>query len=171
MSQSDIINASLSILSFLLAVISIVTVVVTLRQNRQMIENATRPYIAIKYETITRPNDLCRYIVLKNYGQSAAKIAAMKCTGDTNKTFLDQFDHVVGLTLAPSQRLLYYFGGPNTKSVETVSFEYTYTANEKDYHESTTLQMISGATVKRSSGGSELAPIVYALQEITERMV
>lgn len=170
MTTSDWINAVLCILSFALAVISVVTVVITLKQNSLMIENATRPYVVVKYETITRPHDFCRYIVLKNYGQTAAKITSMKCTGDTNDVFMNQFQNVVGLTLAPSQRLLYYFGGPNTESVDVVSFEYSYTANGKNYHETTELRMISGATVKRSNSDT-IEPITYALQEITERMI
>lgn len=65
MTVSDMINLGLAIASFLLATISIVTVIITLLQNKKMIENSTRPYITVMYETITRPAELCRYIVLK----------------------------------------------------------------------------------------------------------
>lgn len=47
MDFSTKVNIILAVLSFLLAVISIVTVVITLRQNHTMIENATRPYLCI----------------------------------------------------------------------------------------------------------------------------
>lgn len=47
MTVSDWINLSLSILSFILAVISVVTVVITLRQNHKMIEESNRPYITV----------------------------------------------------------------------------------------------------------------------------
>ena len=42
---TDLINLILCILSFLLAAISVVTVVITLRQNHKMIQNSTRPYV------------------------------------------------------------------------------------------------------------------------------
>ena len=51
MDISVIVNIALCILSFILAVISVVTVVVTLRQNSKMIENATRPYINQPFST------------------------------------------------------------------------------------------------------------------------
>ena len=47
MDLSTKVNIVLSVLSFILAAISIVTVVITLRQNNKMIENSTRPYVSI----------------------------------------------------------------------------------------------------------------------------
>ena len=47
MEASDWINMSLSILSFILAAISVITVVLTLRQNNKMIEESSRPYISV----------------------------------------------------------------------------------------------------------------------------
>lgn len=47
MTTSDCVNLSLAKLSFILAVISVVTVVITLRQNKKMIESNSRPYITI----------------------------------------------------------------------------------------------------------------------------
>lgn len=47
MDLSTKVNIVLSVLSFILAVISIVTVVITLRQNNKMIENSSRPYVFI----------------------------------------------------------------------------------------------------------------------------
>lgn len=47
MDLSTKVNIVLSVLSFILAVISIVTVVITLRQNNKMIENSSRPYVCI----------------------------------------------------------------------------------------------------------------------------
>ena len=52
MDISTVVNIVLCILSFILALISIVTVVITLRQNHTMIENATRPYICVYGESI-----------------------------------------------------------------------------------------------------------------------
>ena len=43
MEISDWINVILCILSFILAAISVITVVITLKQNSKMIENSTRP--------------------------------------------------------------------------------------------------------------------------------
>lgn len=53
MEISTISNIILSALSFLLAFISIVFVIVTLKQNNRMLEASSRPYISIYLETIT----------------------------------------------------------------------------------------------------------------------
>ena len=45
MDTSTIVNIILCVLSFILAAISVVTVVITLRQNNKMIEESTRPVI------------------------------------------------------------------------------------------------------------------------------
>ena len=58
------VNIILSILSFILALISIITVVITLRQNHTMIENATRPYLCIYGQSIN-PGSPEFYLVIK----------------------------------------------------------------------------------------------------------
>ena len=42
-----IVNIILCVLSFILAAISVVTVIISLRQTSKMIEESTRPYISI----------------------------------------------------------------------------------------------------------------------------
>ncbi len=165
---SDWINVVLCILSFLLVVISIWVSIRTLKQNEKMIENATRPYIMVVYETMILPHDLKRYVVVKNYGQTAAKILHMTCTGIQNEFFLEQLRKCVGATLAPSQRLFYYYGGPNLGDVEMPIFDYQYTANGKIYSEKVQLQLITGANTSRAKGEDAVS---FALQEISERLI
>ena len=50
MDLSTKVNIALCVLSFVLAFISVVTVVLTLIQNNKMIENSTRPYICIYFD-------------------------------------------------------------------------------------------------------------------------
>lgn len=108
MQISDWINVVLCVLSFFLAVISVVTVVITLRQNQKMIENSTRPYIAISYETIcVAPNKNNRYIVVKNYGQSAAEIKDVSCIGLQSTLLLHQFNLLKNSCLAPMRRQIF----------------------------------------------------------------
>lgn len=71
MSITDWINLSLSTLSLILAIISVVTVVITLRQNNKMIESDSRPYITV-YGDMTNFSDLQFYIIVKNFGKSGA---------------------------------------------------------------------------------------------------
>ena len=47
------VNIILCILSFVLALVSVVTVVITLRQNNKMIESTSRPYVGIYTQSVT----------------------------------------------------------------------------------------------------------------------
>ena len=76
MDLSTTVNITLAVLSFLLAAISIVTVVITLRQNNKMIENSTRPYICIYFD-YTQFGEPTGYFVVKNFGASAAYILSL----------------------------------------------------------------------------------------------
>ena len=71
MDLSTKVNIVLSVLSFILAVISIVTVVITLRQNNKMIENSSRPYVCIYFDYI-QCGEPTGYFVVKNFGASSA---------------------------------------------------------------------------------------------------
>ena len=64
MEVSDWINVILCILSFILAVISVITVIITLKQNSKMIKNSTRPYVVV-YKNITYLNK--NYIDCSSY--------------------------------------------------------------------------------------------------------
>ena len=61
MQISDWINVILCILSFILATISVITVIITLKQNHRMIENSTRPYI-VMYSNSTYFQDIKYYL-------------------------------------------------------------------------------------------------------------
>lgn len=170
MQISDWINAALCILSFFLSATSVVIVIITLRQNSRMLENSTRPYIAISYETMTiLPGEVSRYIVVKNYGQSGAVIHNMTCDGVKDDRFLKQLEKIRNTSLSPSQRRLYYLGGQeNLDDTQTATFRYDYSGNGKHYTETITVHLISGAQVKRKGNDESVA---FTLQEIAERLI
>lgn len=109
MSISDKINLCLCILSFILAVISVVTVVITLKQNNKMIENSTRPYIGV-YSQKTDFGSLKYFLVLKNFGTSQAVITDFKCNIDLSKYTLfyniSPFEHIIGTSIFPQQSIM-----------------------------------------------------------------
>ena len=86
MDISTVVNIVLCILSFILALISIVTVVITLRQNHTMIENATRPYICVYGESINTGTSTF-YLVIKNFGCSPATITKFSYEPDLSKCY------------------------------------------------------------------------------------
>lgn len=178
MEISDKINLSLSILSFALTVISIVTVVITLRQNRQMIENATRPYLAI-YGAITNFQFPQYYLVLRNFGQSNALITSFTSSIDLSQCAdtadAIPFEHIVGFTLAPNQAIQvpveYRALTPITQEL-TIAMEYT--SGTKKYKETSVINLPAHADypiTRASTNGAELKIISYTLQDIATRML
>ena len=76
MDLSTKVNIVLSVLSFILAAISIVTVVITLRQNNKMIENSSRPYVCVYFDYM-QCGEPTGYFVVKNFGASSAFIDSL----------------------------------------------------------------------------------------------
>lgn len=109
MDLSTKVNIVLSVLSFILAVISIVTVVITLRQNNKMIENSSRPYVCIYFDYI-QCGEPTGYFVVKNFGASSAFIDSLTYNDviqNHPKSLADIstiFDGLSGNSIAPSQK-------------------------------------------------------------------
>lgn len=176
MKISDWINVALCVLSFLLAVISVVTVVITLRQNQRMIENATRPYLQL-YGAITNFQHAQYYFVLRNFGQSSALVTAFHADHDLSICVDDEtptpFTHIVGTTLAPNQAIHVPIEYEKTaKITEHITFSITYCTPEKRYTETTVLNMSAHTDfpiIRADTPKQELRAISYTLQDMAIR--
>lgn len=176
MDISTIVNIILCVLSFVLASISLIFVVITIRQNSKMIENATRPYIEIyfDYSQTTSPNG---YFVLKNFGTSSAEIISLKYNDSIKnhpKAFADIsaiLDGFIGNFIAPGQKFivpfkLYDFQGSNA------IFDITYSSGKKIYKQHTEILVSNyGKLVKPRVVNDNMKSISFSLQEIVERLM
>lgn len=139
------INIILCILSFLLAAISIIFVVLTIRQNSKMIEEATRPNIQIYPELM----EYYAYIVIKNFGQSSAYIDSVTCNHKFNKaeTLNDDigkniFDMISNSFLAPGHSIKCPLIAHKVFDVP-FEFKIKYHANNKIYTDTFCFKMQS----------------------------
>ena len=136
MDISTIVNIVLCIFSFLLAVISVVTVVITLRQNHKMIENSTRPYIVI-YNDLVDVTVPIQFLVIRNFGQTAAKIETVDITPKVDFTYSDDlFGRMKNQTIAPGQSYSTAFTVDNSV---TLTAKVIYLAGKKRYEETYTI--------------------------------
>ena len=176
---SDWINVALCILSFLLAAISVITVVVTLRQNQLMIENATRPYVKI-YVAVTSFHVTQFHLVLRNSGQSSALITDFSSSIDLSNLVFDEklpvpFEHIVGHTLDPGQSLqspINHFA--LIASDIPLSFHIRYSSSGKSYEETVTINVPSYCdhTNTHASDGSNFIQVISnTLEEIAVRQL
>ena len=170
------INILLCILSFLLALISVVTVVITLRQNSKMISNSTRPYITIYFD-YSQMGTPTGYFVIKNFGSSSAIIESLtynepiKNHPITLANLPAIFDGLIGNTIAPGQKFfapfkLYDYSGG------IAVFDVSYKSGRKKYREHIEINVNNyGKFTKPRLEDSEHKTLSYPLQEIAERLM
>lgn len=170
METSDWITLLSAIASLILAAISFWALWGTLQQNKTMLENSTRPYIAAMYEVASlTDHETARYVVIKNFGQSSGTLLDLSLQGPINETAATQICHLKGVTIAPGQRFLYSFGPANDQEPEILSITMTYSSGGgKIYTENTALKMISGTYKKRAIKPDSI-PII--LQDISDRLI
>ena len=169
------VNIVLSVLSFVLAAISVVTVVITLRQNHKMIENSTRPYVCVYGQSIN-PGNPQFYLVVKNFGSSAATIVKFEYSPDLSKCFglktttRNFLEDIPKTTLAPGQSRICKLD--YSLVPDNITFTIEYSSGTKKYHESFITDIKAGSamlTGKEATTGKELRTISYTLQEILQK--
>lgn len=171
MKLTDWINLALTIVSFLLAAISVVSVILTLRQNNRMIENSTRPYISL-YGNTTHYSVFNFYLVLRNFGNSGALITNFFCDIDLSKciaindTILEimnnrpiPFEHIIGYTLNPGQALQFPVDFYKMLQLnKTPTFVVEYSSSEKKYTEKFQLNLLAHFDYLNCYASSDIKP-------------
>ena len=166
-----IVNIILCILSFALAAISVITVIVTLKQNNRMIEESTRPYVTARIEHIGNIFYLC----IKNYGQSAAMIKKIKINDNVRKVlfkqFRDVFSDLEDSTMPPGYSYMTAISQDEVSGEENIlemDISYESTAKKYDEHIRINLDAHKQALVGRTNvkPGEELKVIARVLQDI-----
>lgn len=177
MTITDWINLSLSTLSLILAIISVVTVVITLKQNNKMIESESRPYIAI-YGDMTNFANLQFYIIIKNFGKSGAIIKDFSCDVDLTKynygITVTPFECIKGTLIAPNQNIVCSIDNKKlaADNISILNFNIIYEFCGKTYNEKYPVNYAAfrkNLTTKTSTNGKELQTISYTLQEMVQK--
>lgn len=174
MDASTIVNIILCVLSFLLAAISVITVVITLRQNHKMIENSTRPYVAIYCEH-TRVSLDAYYICIKNFGQSGATIRSLSCSQDLGEIALVDgnvpFANLSDTVIAPGQSFICPIDYKKARQKSPLIFEINYVSDCKWYRESYTLNLnvYTDLLTFRADGNDSVKTIASTLENILEK--
>jgi hypothetical protein len=179
MEISDWINVALCILSFILAVISVVTVIITLKQNSKMIENSTRPYITV-YGRVTNFQNPAYYLVVKNMGQTGAEINKFNCNIDLLKfsysNNIRPLGHMEGTFLAPGQSIITNIDSVkmSEENIDNIIFDITYTSGTKKYQEQYKVHYEAdrdNIQARASTKDKELKIISYTLQDLVEKLL
>ena len=173
MTTGEIINLILSVLSFILAAISVITVVLTLRQNNKMIEATSRAYIVVNAQYINFRNHQI-VLVVRNYGSSGAIIKKISFDKDLTKyTFelnMQPFEELKNMTFAPNQNLQCDIDnlviGQDGLDIVTCNVEYI--SNGKNYKEEFMINFKAishNIDTRVNCKDNDLKAIAYILQE------
>lgn len=115
MNISNAIQMTGILVSLITSLIAIGISVKSLKQNSQMIENSTRPYIGI-YGASIYVGSRSYYLTVKNFGKSSATITSFTCDFDLTKCVDDRvndekntspykkpFENIENTTMSPGQ--------------------------------------------------------------------
>ena len=143
---SIIVNITLTIFSFILAVISIIIVVITLKQNNKMLEANSRPYVVAYLVYQESPSHI--YLCIKNYGKSSAIVKSLKIEPEFSLHKKSSNELMNGTMLAPNQQLHFLISNNDKNKILyenifdfTVAIEYQDVCTKKNYIETYKINM------------------------------
>lgn len=167
-----LINIILSVLSFALAAISVITVVITLKQNNKMLESNSRPYVVAYLVYQESPSDI--YLCIKNFGQTSAIVKSLNIEPSFSLYKKNCNETINNAMLAPNQQLHFLVSDENTDKIIyenvfdfSVSIEYQDCCTKKVYNETYKMNMEYITTVLYSENRrSNLTPEQNSLHNI-----
>ena len=176
MNTSDIINLILMISTIVLSLASITIVIISINQNKKMIEISTRPNINIYGAATYYGEKRNYYLVVRNYGKSSGRIVSITPDVDLSKFaidgFLSPFSFISNLTLAPDQGYSIVLNPDVFRSAkeEQINIVLQYEGLGKIYKETTTINIrYIQNNVATKWNGNPVETISGTLQDIANR--
>ena len=178
LTASNIIEIFGIVISLFTSIVAIVISVKTLKQNSQMIEESSRPYITMYIGTTYFSSPIV-YLVMKNFGSSSAEITNFNCSVDLSEYAYDTnripFAHILGTHLAPGQTLSFPIKVIGiSRDVEPFIFEIEYKTFSKVYSETISLNFAANLDIihmRANTKDQHMKEISFALQDIAEKML
>lgn len=173
------VNIVLCILSFLLAAISVIIVIITIKQNNKMIEASNRPYV-VAYTDATYIDVTRYYIVVKNFGNSGATITKFECNFDLSRCAFDKdripFSKLKNTFIAPQQSFTSVINNIELyKNTDSLTFYIEYTDGIKKYSDTIKIDLTATEDLLHMNAANnktknpELENISLTLQNILEK--
>ena len=125
MTAGDWIQVIAIVISTIISVISIIIAVKTLKQTNQITKEANRAYLVATLEYTALTSIKTIYLVIRNYGNTAATIKNITCSRDVD-FFLDLeiFENIVNTSIAPHQSITTVCDFRNNNTPFTLTIEY-----------------------------------------------
>lgn len=185
MQTTDWINISLVVFSLILAAISVITVIITLKQNNKMLEESTRPILSIYTDELNSGMPVL-FFVVKNFGRSPAVITSISSDvdfkdfliGSSQNANMEKYDPIVLLknaVVAPDQSRKCTLDYSKTPNMINILIEYKSSVGKK-YKEAYSIDLKAGvglpsAKVTSKEDHGSLEHISYTLQEMLQKKI
>lgn len=175
---SDIISLLGIAASLITSITAIAISVKTMLQNSKMIEESTRPYVSI-YIGTTYFSSTITYLVMKNFGQSAATITKFSATPDLSFIAYDKeyvpYSHIVGTHICPGESLRFPVNVTNLpREIDPIRIEFEYTSKTNTYTENISINLAANFDMlhmRANTKDEHLQTISFTLQDISEKML
>lgn len=176
---SDIIQIIGIIATSLTAIIAIIISVVSLKQNSKMIEESSRPYISA-YISSTQFGTPIMYIVLKNFGNTAATIFDFKSDVNLSEYTYNlnaiPFNEINGLALSPQQKIIYPIKSRNDdhERLNEINLSFKYSTSHKIYKENIHLNIseyYNSLGLRNYNENKPIKTLSYSIQDISEKLL
>lgn len=175
MTASDYIQFWLAVGTGVLAIISTISIVIVLFQNKQIIENSKRAFVII-YKDIIHINSPIEYLVIKNSGNTTAHITSIEYDQEAIDKLSElklnkALKYLKNSFIAPNQSFKIPFTSQES-GLETVSFKIKYYSGKKKYSDSFVINIKQdcGITSARQHSQNELQEISNCIQELIKRI-
>jgi hypothetical protein len=178
LTTTDWIQFWLAIGTGILAIISTIAIIITIIQNKRIIESAKRAFLLMYKDTISITSSI-EYLVIKNSGNTTAHITSISYKQDDIDLLSKEYSKLnVALNdlnnsyIAPNQSYKIPIKSKNT-GINTLNFSIKYTSDKKEYSDSFTINLTQDYSipyVKQSINNNDLKVISQALQELIKRI-
>ena len=188
MTCKEWIEIILAVSSFVCAVVSIIIVIITIRQNNKILEESSRPIIAIYSTRTHNGNSPVGYLVIKNCGHSAAVIEQFNYDHELTLAYvtenvdaiddeylrIDWLKKLKGDVIAPGQLEACFMDF--SKLEHPITFEIKYKSGAgKTYHEEYKIDLKAGSLPKADytppTEEKALSSIAVQMNEIVRRQL
>ena len=167
-----VVNIILSVLSFVLAAISVITVVITLKQNNKMLESSSRPYVVAYLVYQEAPSHI--YLCIKNFGKTSAIVKSLKFEPEFSLHRKTSNELMNNTMLAPNQQLHFLVSDEDKEKIIhenvfdfSVDIQYKDCCTDKVYAETYKINMEYVMTVLSvEHNRTNLTPEQNALRNI-----
>lgn len=162
--------------SLLISLVAVAISLATLVQNRNMVEESTRPYIVFRTIT-TFFKDPKIVFMIKNYGETAAIISSLTTephlsTYQVRDKAIPPFNRIIGSLLAPGQSQICHINKDAIEKNPVLNVTISYKTKFREYSDTFEINLageFDNYLTRSTKPGNELEIISYTLQDYVEK--